>query len=157
MTLSSRHRIRNLSPGGLRPSTLPLCHGGSPQYWLSHVDREETFKTMWISGYVIMPLIWLKMAMLVYYIISQCQHVALWFQELILNICDMIVWSILYNISMSACGIMISGIDIKHFWHGILKILLLLSSPDLPSQWHMVVISLGDVTCYTGMVVLLSG
>ena len=24
MTLSSRHRIRNLSPGGLRPSTLPL-------------------------------------------------------------------------------------------------------------------------------------
>ena len=37
MTLSSRHRIRNLSPGGLRPSTLPLGHGGSPQYWLSHV------------------------------------------------------------------------------------------------------------------------
>ena len=28
MTLSSRHRIRNSSPGGLRPSTLPLCHGG---------------------------------------------------------------------------------------------------------------------------------
>ena len=42
MTLSSRHRIRNLSPGGLRPSTLPLGHGGSPQYWLSHVDGEET-------------------------------------------------------------------------------------------------------------------
>ena len=39
MTLSSRHRIRNSSPGGLRPSTLPLGHGGSPQYWLSHVDR----------------------------------------------------------------------------------------------------------------------
>ena len=36
MTLSSRHRIRNSSPGGLRPSTLPLGHGGSPQYWLSH-------------------------------------------------------------------------------------------------------------------------
>ena len=34
MTLSSRHRIRNSSPGGLRPSTLPLGHGGSPQYWL---------------------------------------------------------------------------------------------------------------------------
>ena len=32
MTLSSRHRIRNSSPGGLRPSTLPLDHGGSPQY-----------------------------------------------------------------------------------------------------------------------------
>ena len=43
MTLSSRHRIRNSSPGGLRPSTLPLGHGGSPQYCLSHVDGEETF------------------------------------------------------------------------------------------------------------------
>ena len=42
MTLSSRHRIRNSSPGGLRPSTLPLGHGGSPQYHLSHVDGEET-------------------------------------------------------------------------------------------------------------------
>ena len=42
MTLSSRHRIRNSSPDGLRPSTLPLGHGGSPQYWLSHVDGEET-------------------------------------------------------------------------------------------------------------------
>ena len=41
MTLSSRHRIRNSSPGGLRPSTLPLGHGDSPQYWLSHVDGEE--------------------------------------------------------------------------------------------------------------------
>ena len=43
MTLSSRHMIRNSSPGGLRSSTLPLGHGGSPQYWLSHVDGEETF------------------------------------------------------------------------------------------------------------------
>ena len=43
MILSSRHRIRNSSPGGLRPSTLPLGHGGSPQYRLSHVDGEETF------------------------------------------------------------------------------------------------------------------
>ena len=43
MTLSSRHRIRNSSPGGLRPSTLPLGHGGSPQFWLSHMDGEETF------------------------------------------------------------------------------------------------------------------
>ena len=43
MTLSSRHRIRNSIPGGLRSSTLPLGHGGSPQYWLSHVDGEETF------------------------------------------------------------------------------------------------------------------
>ena len=31
LTLSSRHRIRNSSPGGLRPSTLSLGHGGSPQ------------------------------------------------------------------------------------------------------------------------------
>ena len=31
MTLSSRHRIRNSSPGGLRPSTLPLGHGNPPQ------------------------------------------------------------------------------------------------------------------------------
>ena len=43
MTLSSRHRIRNSSPGGLRPSTLPFGHGGSPQYWLLHVDGGETF------------------------------------------------------------------------------------------------------------------
>ena len=32
MTLPSRHRIRNSSSGGLMPSTLPLGHGGSPQY-----------------------------------------------------------------------------------------------------------------------------
>ena len=43
MTLSSRHRIQNSSPGGLRPSTLPLGHGGSRQYCASHVDGEETF------------------------------------------------------------------------------------------------------------------
>ena len=34
MTLPSRHIIRNLSPGGLRPSTLLLSQGGSPQYWI---------------------------------------------------------------------------------------------------------------------------
>ena len=43
MLLSSSHRMRNSSPGGLRPRMLPLGHGGSPQYWLSHVDGEETF------------------------------------------------------------------------------------------------------------------
>ena len=32
MTLLCGHRIRNSSPGGLRPSTLPLIHRGSPQY-----------------------------------------------------------------------------------------------------------------------------
>ena len=41
--MPSKHRIRNSIPGGLRPSTLPLGHGGSPQYWLSHVDGEETY------------------------------------------------------------------------------------------------------------------
>ena len=30
ITLPSKHRIRNSNPGGLRPSTLPLGHGGSP-------------------------------------------------------------------------------------------------------------------------------
>ena len=43
MTLSSTRRIRNLSPGGLRPSTLPLGQGGTPQYWVLHVDGKETF------------------------------------------------------------------------------------------------------------------
>ena len=32
MTLPSRHGIRTSNPGGLRPSTLPLGHGGSLQY-----------------------------------------------------------------------------------------------------------------------------
>ena len=32
MTLLSRHMILNNSPGGLRPSTLPLVYWGSPQY-----------------------------------------------------------------------------------------------------------------------------
>ena len=32
MTLPSRHRTRNSSPGCLKPSTLRLNHGGSPQY-----------------------------------------------------------------------------------------------------------------------------
>ena len=35
MTLSSRHRIRNSGPDGLRPSTLPSVG--------LHVDGEETF------------------------------------------------------------------------------------------------------------------
>ena len=47
MTLSSRHRIRNSSPGGLRPSTLPLGHGGSPQYCLTFLkdcSREKDYE-----------------------------------------------------------------------------------------------------------------
>ena len=42
MTLPSRHRIRNSNPEGLRPSTLPLSHGGSPQYCVLPVHGEET-------------------------------------------------------------------------------------------------------------------
>ena len=42
MTLPSRHRIWNSNPGGLRSETLPLGHGGSPQYWVLRVDGEET-------------------------------------------------------------------------------------------------------------------
>ena len=43
MTLPARHRIRNSNPVGLRPSTLPLCHGGSPQYWVLRVDGGKFF------------------------------------------------------------------------------------------------------------------
>ena len=44
MTLPPRLRIRNSDPGGLRPSTLPLGHGDSPQYKKSlRVSGEETF------------------------------------------------------------------------------------------------------------------
>ena len=50
MTLSSRHRIRNSSPGGLRPSTLLLGHGGSPQYRVLHMDEEETFLFLFLSN-----------------------------------------------------------------------------------------------------------
>ena len=39
MTLSSRHRTRNSNPGGLRPSTLPLGHGGSPFQVLARVNH----------------------------------------------------------------------------------------------------------------------
>ena len=34
ITLPSRHRIGNSSPDALRPSMLPLGHGGSPRYFL---------------------------------------------------------------------------------------------------------------------------
>ena len=42
MTLPSTHRIRNSNPGGLRSSTLPLSHGGFPQYCVLRVDGKET-------------------------------------------------------------------------------------------------------------------
>ena len=41
MTLSSRHRIRNSIPGGLRPSMLPLGHGGSPQYFHTWMEKNH--------------------------------------------------------------------------------------------------------------------
>ena len=41
MALFSRHRIRTLAV--LRSSTLPLGHGGSPQYLVLRMDGEETF------------------------------------------------------------------------------------------------------------------
>ena len=40
MTLPSRHLIRNSIPGGIRPNTLPLGHGGSPQYLIFTSERE---------------------------------------------------------------------------------------------------------------------
>ena len=43
MTLTSRHRIRNSSPGGLRPSMLPLGHGSSPQCWILTNKRGKTY------------------------------------------------------------------------------------------------------------------
>ena len=56
MTLPSRHMIRNSSPGGLRPSALPLSHGGSPQYWIFTSERGrnifffETWRPEWGSN-----------------------------------------------------------------------------------------------------------
>ena len=41
MTLLSRHTIRTLAV--LRSSTLPLGHGGSPQYLVLRMDGEKTF------------------------------------------------------------------------------------------------------------------
>ena len=48
MTLPSRQRIRNSSPVYvyLRPITLPLGHGGSPQYKTLRVSGEETFVSL---------------------------------------------------------------------------------------------------------------
>ena len=43
MALPSRHRILNLSPDGLWPSTLSLGHGGSPQYWIFTSERRRNF------------------------------------------------------------------------------------------------------------------
>ena len=53
MTLPSRHRILNSRTCGLRPSTLPLGHAGSAQYWIFtnlRVSGEKTFYFFETSG-----------------------------------------------------------------------------------------------------------
>ena len=42
MTQPSGHRTRNSCPGGLRPSKLPLGHGGSHNIESLRVSGEET-------------------------------------------------------------------------------------------------------------------
>ena len=39
MTLPSRHRIRNSSPGSMRQITLTLGHEASSQYWIFTSER----------------------------------------------------------------------------------------------------------------------
>ena len=51
ITLPSRHRIRNLTPCGLRPSTLALSHGGSiaphnTYEWSLRVSEKERFVSL---------------------------------------------------------------------------------------------------------------
>ena len=46
MTLLSRHRIRNLNPGGQGPTSLLLGHGGSPQY---EIFRSEQGRNIFVS------------------------------------------------------------------------------------------------------------
>ena len=41
MTLPSRHRTPNSSPGGVRPSTLPRGHESSPRYWIFMSERRR--------------------------------------------------------------------------------------------------------------------
>ena len=47
MTLPFRHRIRNLSLGGLSPSTLPLGQWGFPQYWIFTSERRRNILFLW--------------------------------------------------------------------------------------------------------------
>ena len=39
ITMPSRHSIQNSYPGGMRSSTLPIGHGGSPQYRIFTSER----------------------------------------------------------------------------------------------------------------------
>ena len=47
MALPSRHRARNSSSGGLRPSMFLLCHGDSQQYWIITSERERNILFLW--------------------------------------------------------------------------------------------------------------
>ena len=47
MTLPSKHMIRNSNPGGLRPSSLRLCHGASSQYWIFTSERGNNISFLW--------------------------------------------------------------------------------------------------------------
>ena len=49
VTLPSRHRIQNLGPRGLRPSTLPLGHRGSPQHWMWEWIGKKQFVSLKIE------------------------------------------------------------------------------------------------------------
>ena len=51
MALPSRHRIGNSNPGGLRPRTIPLGHGGSPQYKVLRVDGRRNMFDKSSFGY----------------------------------------------------------------------------------------------------------
>ena len=51
MTLPSRHMIRNSNPGGLRPSSLLLSHGGSPRYWIFTSEQgRNSFFSLKLEG-----------------------------------------------------------------------------------------------------------
>ena len=47
MTLPSSDRIRNSNLGGLMPSTLPLGHEGSLQYWVFTSERRKSILFLW--------------------------------------------------------------------------------------------------------------
>ena len=47
MTVPSRHRIQNSSPGGLRASTQPLGHDSSPQNWNFTSERRRNILYLW--------------------------------------------------------------------------------------------------------------
>ena len=47
MTPPSRFWIQNLIPGGLRPSTLPFGHVGSPQYWIITSKSGRNILFLW--------------------------------------------------------------------------------------------------------------